>query len=33
MTAGSVLTWDFDIIKGECEFLLYHTDKVFFFLN
>ncbi|KAI1725704.1 PRELI-like family domain-containing protein [Ditylenchus destructor] len=26
-TAGSVLTWDFDIIKGECEFIVYHTSK------
>lgn len=25
--AGSVLTWDFDILKGDCEFLVYHTEK------
>uniref|UniRef100_A0AC35U640 CRAL-TRIO domain-containing protein n=1 Tax=Rhabditophanes sp. KR3021 TaxID=114890 RepID=A0AC35U640_9BILA len=25
---GCVITWDFDILKGECEFLLYHTNKV-----
>jgi hypothetical protein len=25
---GSVLTWDFDILKGDCEFVLYHTPKV-----
>uniref|UniRef100_A0A0N5BLV7 CRAL-TRIO domain-containing protein n=1 Tax=Strongyloides papillosus TaxID=174720 RepID=A0A0N5BLV7_STREA len=24
-TSGCVLTWDFDILKGECEFLIYHT--------
>jgi hypothetical protein len=24
---GAVLTWDFDVIKGECEFLIYHTNK------
>lgn len=24
---GSVLTWDFDVLKGECEFLIYHTNK------
>lgn len=29
-THGCVLTWDFDIIKGECEFILYHTNKVCF---
>jgi hypothetical protein len=27
-TAGSVLTWDIDVIKGACEFVLYHTNKV-----
>lgn len=27
-THGCVLTWDFDVIKGECEFLVYHTHKV-----
>jgi len=26
-TIGCVLTWDFDVVKGECEFLVYHTDK------
>uniref|UniRef100_A0A915N9X5 GOLD domain-containing protein n=1 Tax=Meloidogyne javanica TaxID=6303 RepID=A0A915N9X5_MELJA len=25
--AGSVLTWDFDIIKGECEFVIYYSEK------
>ncbi|KAL3070387.1 hypothetical protein niasHT_032177 [Heterodera trifolii] len=25
--AGSVLTWDFDITKGECEFVIYRTEK------
>ncbi|KAF7627312.1 hypothetical protein Mgra_00009405, partial [Meloidogyne graminicola] len=24
---GSVLTWDFDIIKGECEFVIYYSEK------
>uniref|UniRef100_A0A915PR78 CRAL-TRIO domain-containing protein n=1 Tax=Setaria digitata TaxID=48799 RepID=A0A915PR78_9BILA len=24
---GCVLTWDFDILKGECEFLIYYTEK------
>ncbi|KAI6240133.1 SEC14-like protein 1 family protein [Aphelenchoides fujianensis] len=27
-TAGCVLTWDIDVIKGCCEFLLYHTTKI-----
>uniref|UniRef100_A0A915D8G2 CRAL-TRIO domain-containing protein n=1 Tax=Ditylenchus dipsaci TaxID=166011 RepID=A0A915D8G2_9BILA len=27
-SAGCVLTWDFDVIKGECEFVLYHSGKV-----
>ncbi|KAI6235202.1 SEC14-like protein 1 family protein [Aphelenchoides besseyi] len=27
-TAGSVLTWDIDVIKGACEFALYHTNKM-----
>nr|CRZ25908.1 Bm5958 [Brugia malayi] len=26
-TEGCVLTWDFDILKGECEFLIYYTEK------
>lgn len=26
-TIGCVLTWDFDVVKGECEFLVYHTGK------
>ncbi|CAD5216999.1 unnamed protein product [Bursaphelenchus okinawaensis] len=26
-TAGCVLTWDFDVIKGSCEFVVYHTNK------
>lgn len=26
-TAGCVLTWDFDVIKGSCEFMVYHTSK------
>ncbi|KHJ77459.1 CRAL/TRIO domain protein [Oesophagostomum dentatum] len=25
---GCVLTWDFDILKSECEFVVYHTSKV-----
>uniref|UniRef100_A0A183CJ23 Protein real-time n=1 Tax=Globodera pallida TaxID=36090 RepID=A0A183CJ23_GLOPA len=25
--SGSVLTWDFDIVKGECEFIIYQSDK------
>lgn len=25
---GCVLTWDFDVLKGDCEFVLYHTNKV-----
>lgn len=24
---GSVLTWDFDILKGDCEFIIYHSEK------
>ncbi|KAK0397280.1 hypothetical protein QR680_002063 [Steinernema hermaphroditum] len=27
-TPGCVVTWDFDILKGDCEFLVYHTDKI-----
>ncbi|CAD6190431.1 unnamed protein product [Caenorhabditis auriculariae] len=26
-TAGSVLTWDFDVLKSECEFVVYYTEK------
>lgn len=26
--AGSVLTWDIDVLKGACEFILYKADKV-----
>ncbi|KHN86630.1 CRAL-TRIO domain-containing protein T23G5.2 [Toxocara canis] len=26
-TKGCVLTWDFDVLKGECEFVLYYTEK------
>jgi hypothetical protein len=29
-TVGCVLTWDIDVIKGSCEFVLYHTNKVCF---
>ncbi|KJH42177.1 CRAL/TRIO domain protein [Dictyocaulus viviparus] len=25
---GCVLTWDFDILKSECEFIVYHTPKI-----
>ncbi|VDK47223.1 unnamed protein product [Anisakis simplex] len=27
-TKGCVLTWDFDVLKSDCEFLLYYTEKV-----
>ncbi|KRY45589.1 SEC14-like protein 1 [Trichinella britovi] len=27
--AGSVLTWDFDVVKGSCNFQLYYTTKLF----
>ncbi|KAE9413792.1 hypothetical protein Angca_007018, partial [Angiostrongylus cantonensis] len=27
-SVGCVLTWDFDILKSECEFVVYHTPKV-----
>ncbi|CAJ0564051.1 unnamed protein product, partial [Mesorhabditis spiculigera] len=27
-SAGCVLTWDFDLIKSDCEFLVYHTSKL-----
>ena len=27
-TAGCVLTWDFDILKHECEFIVYYSAKV-----
>ncbi len=25
---GCVLTWDFDVIRGECEFLVLHTPRI-----
>ncbi|ETN68996.1 hypothetical protein RB195_025957 [Necator americanus] len=27
-SSGCVLTWDFDILKSDCEFVVYHTPKV-----
>ncbi|CAJ0947130.1 unnamed protein product, partial [Mesorhabditis belari] len=27
-SSGCVLTWDFDVIKSDCEFLVYHTSKI-----
>lgn len=30
---GSVLTWDFNVVKGDCEFIVYYTEKVSQFLT
>ena len=27
-SSGCVLTWDFDVVKGNCEFLLYRADAI-----
>ncbi|VDL74672.1 unnamed protein product [Nippostrongylus brasiliensis] len=27
-SSGCVLTWDFDILKSDCEFVVYHTPKI-----
>ncbi|CAI4229371.1 unnamed protein product [Auanema sp. JU1783] len=27
-TTGCVLTWDFDVLKNDCSFAVYHTDKM-----
>ncbi|MFH4976530.1 hypothetical protein AB6A40_003239 [Gnathostoma spinigerum] len=26
-TVGCVLTWDFDLLKGDCEFVVYYTER------
>lgn len=28
--AGCVLTWDFDVARGECEFVLLRSNKIMF---